>query len=618
VKGETTKQASRVRFPLVAKLIGIISLIVLVSMVLVTGLATAFFAEDSRVRAEENNLTLSEVVAAQVESEVRLVYSGAFSLMDTLRECDGNPQLSQTVISNFFDRNPSVACIIVPDARNIENPKFLAAYEIDTAGLASFLSTRADEDRRARAGESVLVNASPALGIPSAALFVPYRDLGTENSMVVMFSTERIQSIVQSGSSSFITVVGSSGDLLAHPDPSLVKIGANFRTDPLVSACVSNPNDNMQLRYTDASGRECLGAFRKVTLGSFAVTTSIATDEVYAAALGVIRRNMFLTGIVLLLSVLAVWFFAKTVSRPVMRLVSAARKIEEGVYELDIAPTTHDELGLLTESFTAMGKGLAERERIKETFGKFVNRDIAEQALTGKLALGGVRKQATIFFSDIRSFTAISEKLAPEAVVEFLNDYMTRMVECIERTHGVVDKFIGDAIMGVWGAPVSSGSPADDAFNAIKAMLMMRTSLYEFNKDRGGPDRPIIRIGCGVNSGPCLAGQIGSANRMEYTVIGDAVNLASRIEALNKPFHTDILISEYTYDLVGKGLVVELMPVIKVKGKSDPLRIFAVVNIKGAPGPKTLADVRRIIGVSAPETIADPETEEVKYEILQK
>ena len=144
---------------------------------------------------------------------------------------------------------------------------------------------------------------------------------------------------------------------------------------------------------------------------------------------------------------------------------------------------------------------------------------------------------------------------------------MTRMVACIEATGGVVDKFIGDAIMGVWGAPLSAGTPKDDALAAIRAMIMMRESLLEFNRDRGGPDKPLIHNGSGLNTGPCIAGQIGSMSRMEYTVIGDAVNLASRIEALNKPFGTDVLISEYTYELVKDDVVAEPMPSITVKGK---------------------------------------------------
>jgi len=376
---------------------------------------------------------------------------------------------------------------------------------------------------------------------------------------------------------------------------------------------------HMQFRYTDGDHVGYIGAFKKVQLGKFAVITTIPHSTVYSAALDIARQNLYITLIVLLFSILAIWFFSKTVSRPVMELVAATQKIESGIYEIDIVPTTNDELGLLTRSFVSMGKGLAERERIKDTFGKFVNKEVASQALTGTLQLGGTRRTATIMFADIRSFTAFSERFDPESVVGFLNAYMTRMVDCIERTHGVVDKFIGDAIMAVWGAPVTKGDPAVDALECINTMLMMRKSLLEYNKTRGGPNRPIIRIGCGVNTGPCIAGQIGSAKRMEYTVIGDAVNLASRIEALNKPFGTDILISGNTFELVREHVVVEPMSPITVKGKSEPLQIYAVINMVGAAdGPQTLRELHDILGTRMHSEAADIDKEEVKYEILEK
>ena len=145
---------------------------------------------------------------------------------------------------------------------------------------------------------------------------------------------------------------------------------------------------------------------------------------------------------------------------------------------------------------------------------------------------------------------------------------------------------------------------------------MMREALLDFNKSRGGPDMPLIHNGSGVNTGPCIAGQIGSMSRMEYTVIGDAVNLASRIEALNKPFGTDVLISEYTYDLVKDDIVAEPMPSITVKGKSAPLTIYAVVKIRGTEGPDTLESLREKLGIKAPEGAVNVDKEEVKYAIV--
>jgi adenylate cyclase len=239
-------------------------------------------------------------------------------------------------------------------------------------------------------------------------------------------------------------------------------------------------------------------------------------------------------------------------------------------------------------------------------FSRFTNLEVAMRAMRGELPLGGETKQATVLFTDIRSFTSMSEKLEPAEVVEFLNDYMTRMVTCVNKTGGVVDKFMGDAVMAHWGAVSTAGSPAADALNAIRAALAMRIALRAFNAGRDGSvKRPRIRIGCGISSGPVVAGQIGSQERMEYTVIGDTVNLANRLEGINKPLHTDILISEETWKLVGRYLITEKMPMVRVKGKEKPVRIFAVINLRARnPAeqrrPVTLREVRILMGIPAP------------------
>ncbi|GMO39608.1 MAG: hypothetical protein Pg6C_00130 [Treponemataceae bacterium] len=421
-------------------------------------------------------------------------------------------------------------------------------------------------------------------------------------------------------------MINRDGDLLIYADFELLKKGENWRNNPLVNRLWDRGAADTVARQTlvtGSDGRRYFSAATGIDAGVY-VITNIEYDRVFEGVNATTRRNIFLTGAVLFASIILVLFFSMTLSNPIKALAEASGEIERGVYDVKLKKMTRDEIGLLTESFMRMGKGLAERERLKDTFGRFINKTIAEKAMKGELTLGGETKPVTVFFSDIRSFTAISEKLEPREVVEFLNEYMTAMVDCVNKTRGVVDKFIGDAIMAVWGAPLSSGSPAQDAFNCVVAAMMMRYALMKFNEGRGGGKKPVIRIGCGINTGDVVAGQIGSSSRMEYTIIGDAVNLASRTESLNKPLGTDILITENTYTLIKDYVLVEEMPPVTVKGKEKPVKMFAVINIPdaknipgaGERGPKSLKEVRAMLGIPEPElSKVDVDAEEKKYKI---
>ncbi len=501
---------------------------------------------------------------------------------------------------------------------------FFLSNELEPSLIDEFFKQYIDTVKEAEQGLTQIINASSIFKMPMMVLFYPYREKGLNQSMLVFFSTEKLSDSFGAGTLQTSFLVNNRGDILIHPDFNMVESGVNLKDFELFLEMRKNGDLNRQIVFKDQDGKSYYGSYTRLQLGDIAVLTTADAEQVLAPVIDTTKRNIYLTVSVLALSVLFVWFFSKSISNPVKALANAAGQIEEGSYELDLKAKTKDELGLLTTSFVKMGKGLAERERLKDSFGRFINKEIAELAAKGELTIGGETKETTIFFSDIRSFTAISEKLTPSEVVGFLNEYMTAMVDCVNLTNGVVDKFIGDAIMAVWGAPTSAGSPKEDALNCIRAAMRMRAALIIFNRGRGGDKKPIIRIGCGINSGPVVAGQIGSNQRMEYTVIGDAVNLASRTEALNKPMGTDILITEYTYNLVKEHVLVEEMPSVTVKGKEKPLKMFAVVNMPneknipgaGEKGPKSLSQVRKVLGIPTPDFAkVNVNEDEKKYKI---
>ena len=494
----------------------------------------------------------------------------------------------------------------------------LAAIGADGGDAKSWIAGMGSCLDEAFAGAPAACNVSPEFGSPVFALAVPYvmRAAGSADSVVVAFeSLGQVETSLASRELYVNMLTGSGGEVIAHPDGNLVLAAGSLRESPIVRDSLSSSVDLKQMGYVEG-GKRYLGSYKRILSGALTVFSVVDEGAALAAVYQIQRRNIFIALIVLAVALILALFFSRTLTTPIKRLVAATARIREGDYRVSVDVANRDELGRLTTAFREMGEGLAERERIKSAFGKFVNKEVAERVARGEVSLGGETKEATIFFSDIRSFTEISENLSPHEVVEFLNDYMTRMVACVNTTHGVVDKYIGDAIMAVWGAPYSVGN---DTENAVNGALMMRRALAEYNASREGTTKPFIKIGCGINSGNIVAGQIGSLERMEYTVIGDAVNLASRIESLNKPFRTDILVSEESYGRVAGIFKVEPMKKITVKGKARPQQIYAVLGRLDDPAcPDCLDTVRRMVGWEVgPVEDVDAEAHEEKFKILE-
>jgi adenylate cyclase len=220
-----------------------------------------------------------------------------------------------------------------------------------------------------------------------------------------------------------------------------------------------------------------------------------------------------------------------------------------------------------------------EKRKMKRLFGQYVSKDVYEQLVAHpELArLGGQRRQMTVLFSDIRGFTTVSEKGQPEEIVQLLNEYFTRMVDIVFKHKGTLDKFVGDMVMALFGAPLDD---PDHAEHAVDAALEMIAELRRLNEQWTAEGRPSLDIGIGVNTGPMIAGNIGSSAIMSYTVIGDAVNLGSRLESLNKEYGTRIIISQATRDSLPSKYTFRPLGDVVVKGKTQPVAIFEVLGPK--------------------------------------
>ena len=249
--------------------------------------------------------------------------------------------------------------------------------------------------------------------------------------------------------------------------------------------------------------------------------------------------------------------------------------------------------------FTGVGIGvnyLEERKHSKflsDAFGKYVSKQLLDEILSKRqdLKLGGAKREITVFFSDIRGFTSISEKLTPEELVQFINDYLTIMTKIIMKHGGTVDKFIGDAIMAFWNAPVSEKHHAklacESAMEQAKALVEMRKKLA----DKKMPD---INIGCGINTGEAVIGNMGSEDRFDYTALGDSVNLASRLEGLTKQYGVSIIVSESTYAQVKDKFNFRKLDKVQVKGKKIPITIY---ELRVAEDDKFVKEFEKALGL---------------------
>jgi adenylate cyclase len=373
----------------------------------------------------------------------------------------------------------------------------------------------------------------------------------------------------------YVVITDENGRIRAHSDIS--QIGeAVTRQAPLAPA-----SDTLTVTsYRTATRAGIIDfavplSFRKVRLGALYLGFSEASS---VAAVG---RARWQTGLLTLgmvsLGIGGAIGLATLLSRPIFRLVDGTRAIAGGDFNVSLPVTSRDELGMLTESFNQMAKSLREKEMIKRAFSRYVAREVVEEVLKDpeQLQLKGERREVTVLFCDVRGFTPMSERLTPEQVVSLLNDFYTLMIEITFKHDGTLDKFLGDGVMAVFGAPMAH---PDHALSAARAALAMQAGMERLSAARVAAGTEPIVIGIGINAGEVVAGTVGTEDRMEYTVIGDNVNLASRLTSNAKP--GQILMSRRTLELTRMAVEVRPLGPIRVKGKDEEIEAFELLGLK--------------------------------------
>ena len=292
-----------------------------------------------------------------------------------------------------------------------------------------------------------------------------------------------------------------------------------------------------------------------------------------------ISRTLGLAGLAaLVISTVLGAALARGLTRPVRALVAATGRVARGDYEAEVSVSSRDEMGALASSFNQMTHGLRLKERYRGVLNKVVSPEVAEELMRGAVELGGENRKVTVLFADVRGFTPLTQGMEPQAVIRLLNESMAIMSAAVDAEAGVVDKYVGDMIMAVFGAPVHS---EDHAARALHAAIRMRAGMAALNTERARRGEAPIEIGVGLNTGVVVAGNMGSPERLNYTVLGETVNLASRLCSAAAP--GQILASGDTADAAGNAQMTSLGG-RAIKGFSGLVDVFAVDEV---PSPSS-------------------------------
>jgi adenylate cyclase len=590
-------------FPVGAKLATLIIALVFLALVLITFFCYYMVSHDAEVEAEKNNFEVNRRVSAETEHVLSGIRSNAQVLVQIVNTAGINSETAKQAKTFFFAENKSIAAIVFQANNNnvniLTNEDFFFSKGVDSSPVLPYYTETKAYFQRAAKGESFLLNAYVSFSMHLLALFspLPVAPKAEGRAFLVIFSPVYFNNSLNYGENqSFL--INSTGDVLVHPDFGLIRDSANISGVDYVRRIRESAMESRQdLRVIN--GVRHYTAFTKLKAESAIVITTIEYDKIFEEIKAVTRRNFYLSAAVIFITALFVRYFSRNVTIDLKLLSAAAQKIEGGDFNIDLEPRTRDEIGFLTYNFQRMSGSLG-------AFVKFSNREIALKSLRGEINSGGDIKHASIFSCGIRGFPEKYERFtnecgrsAPDKLLVWLNDYFSKVTDCVEKTNGSVDKFIGDSCLAHWGTVNTTGSPAKDAFNCVKSALLMRKTLFMINREQ--PQNTPMNISCGITSGVVTAGQVGSANRAEYTVIGEPLNLAFRIQELNRRFGTDILISESTWNLVKFFFNTEEMPPVNVPGQEKPLRVFAVVNhVSVTSGPKNMTELRKMLGIKPP------------------
>ncbi|HEX2437509.1 MAG TPA: adenylate/guanylate cyclase domain-containing protein [Methylomirabilota bacterium] len=384
-----------------------------------------------------------------------------------------------------------------------------------------------------------------------------------------------VRDVARDDDVAYVAVTDAAGKVIAHSR--LAELGRRVER-PAEAAPLGN---EIVVQSLALSGQDTVIdfsaplVFRHVRVG--AVYVGFSQARIALAASHARTRAVVITLAMLAVGVGGAVGLGAALARPIVRLMQGTRAVADGDFSLTLPVTSSDELGALTQAFNTMARSLGEKEMITRAFSRYVTREVVDEILKdpARVVLTGARREVTALFCDIRGFTATAESLPPEEVVELLNAFYELMIETTFKHDGTLDKFLGDGVMAVFGAPLYR---ADHALMAARTALAMQAGMRELSAQRVAAGKSPLSVGIGLNAGEVIAGTVGTSARMEYTVVGDCVNLASRLQSSARP--GQILVSADTYTRLNGSVHGRSLGRLAMKGKDEPIEVWELLGLE--------------------------------------
>ncbi|GIX40336.1 MAG: hypothetical protein KatS3mg129_0069 [Leptospiraceae bacterium] len=339
----------------------------------------------------------------------------------------------------------------------------------------------------------------------------------------------------------------------------------------------TNPGEN-KIRHKVAFLKDFIYNHHHWIAGS-----ALYEDEVYIYADTIKKRIQLISFVVIaIIGLLIILVIRNNIIKPINILSKEVRKITNEIYEPIPLPFRKDEIGILIQSYNSMITELKTKKNIEDSFGKYLPPQLRDAILKNQIPLEGERKEIVILFLDIRDFTTLSSIYSPIEIVELLNQFFDFVSNSISKNYGMIDKFIGDAVMAIFGTPIDLEKPSINAMNSIKDIFQ---NLREFNSKRILNKKELIDISIGIHKGEAIVGNIGSKHKLEYTAIGDSVNLASRVQGLCKAYKTNVILTDNVYKEILENQFEEIeyireLDSVRVKGRPQPVVIYEYFGFK--------------------------------------